>query len=44
MSKFKGNRRIDYDGKDQYYTKPLIAEHCVNQVKNILIYLNMKIS
>ena len=33
MSKFKGNRRIDYDGRDQYYTKPSVAKYCVNQVK-----------
>ena len=26
MSKFKGNRRIDYDGKDQYFTKRSVAQ------------------
>ena len=26
VNKFKGNRRIDYDGKDQYFTKRSITQ------------------
>ncbi len=37
-SKFKGNRRIDYDGKDQYFTKPHIAEYLVNKTKEIISF------
>ena len=30
MSRFKGGRRIDFDGKDQFFTKPCIAKHYVD--------------
>ena len=32
MSRFKGGRRIDYTGKDQYFTKRSVAKRCIDTI------------
>ena len=32
MSRFRGGRRIDFDGKDQFFTKDSVAKHVVDVV------------
>lgn len=42
-SRFKGGRRIDFDGKDQFFTKPSIAKRCVDKVNELFPLSNYDI-
>ena len=43
MNKFKGNRRIDYDGKDQYFTKFNIAKDYIQKTNELFPFSNYEL-
>ena len=42
-NRFGGGRRIDFDGKDQFFTKPSVAKHCVDKVNELFPLINYDI-
>lgn len=40
MGRFKGGRRIDFDGKDQFFTKDSVAKHVVDVVNSKFPFSN----
>ena len=42
-NRFGGGRRIDFDGKDQFFTKSSVAKHCVDKVNELFPLTNYDI-